>query len=181
MRIIAIFVFIAFTLSSCNEIQNVKVEQPTIIKNKSFITPRFDFKAFSTYSGDSTTYCTYFSESKKLFIGFDLNRKKSLLSFRLPKALCREEDNGYLSSYFIQNFDSIFILQNFRLSIIDTAGHVKYTRVINHPESESLPDTLHGNFGGGFPVYYASENKELFLMQYSGKYNFHEKNFFKLP
>jgi Domain of unknown function (DUF4221) len=172
--------FLLVLLFSCSE--EVNVTKPTFASSESFRVPAvLTFKWFSTYCDSEHTYCIYYTNVANQFIGFDLNKKSLEIKFKLPETLAQSENIGSFRGFYIHNFDSIFLLHDYRISIIDTSENIKYTKIINSPESEELPDTIYGNFGGNFPLSYSAKTRTLFCMQYSGRSSVRELKFYQLP
>ncbi|MBS1655907.1 MAG: DUF4221 family protein [Bacteroidetes bacterium] len=97
----------------------------------------------------------------------DLNKKREIKRIDL-KTDTSKINPGKLESFCFHNTDSIFLLYEYKIIIIDSAANVKFSKVINHPEMDDWPLEVYGNFGRVFPIYYDNLRKELLIRKNCG-------------
>lgn len=124
---------------------------------------------FDLSKKDSDQYLFLYRPKNSRIAVVDLNQNKETGSFKIPKENTADSGIGGLRSFFYENKDSVFLLYQYQLSIIDTLLNYKFIKNnINGSGSEDWPPVVYSNFGRVFPVYYDSKRKELLIRQHCG-------------
>ncbi|MBE7172828.1 MAG: DUF4221 family protein [Williamsia sp.] len=99
-------------------------------------------------------------------VGLDTSHlPKSIL---LPEIIVPNNQLNVLKSFYYYKPDSIFLLNSFSLSIIDSEGTLKFKKIINAPEMNEWPAVVYGNFLDVFPIYFDARRNQLILRQHCG-------------
>ena len=122
--------------------------------------------------GDETIFVYFNNATKKLNL-------TSVLQHKLIKEIdvnsIITKDNNLESVYF-HNFDSIFLQQMYNINLIDTCPTQAFKVPINQSKN---PKMMLNNLGYGLPMIYDSLANQLLLGQYSLRYAFYDKKYFR--
>ena len=126
------------------------------------------FSVWDNDSGEQNYFLLYRPKYNEISI-VDLTKKFEITSFKVPKYEEPDSVIGKLVSFYYYNRDSIFLLHEYQLSIIDTSQHIKFKKIINNPYSDDWPPIIYGNFGRVFPICFDAEKKQLLIRQHCGE------------
>lgn len=75
---------------------------------------------------------------------------------------------GALESFYFHNNDSIILLYEYRICIIDSLSNLKFQKIINDPGSEEWPPIIYTNLRQVFPIHFDDIKKKILLRQHCG-------------
>lgn len=156
-------------LLSCNR-QPAQPTYPPIsqraisIDYKNFELPFDTARIKSLYAAQCLDSFAYFlnTEGKEILV-YNIAAKSFSKSIPLYDSLFYRDSIGELSSFYAYNIDSIFILQEFRITLINNKGALLSSWKIN-------TDTLspyYYKLSTNFPIFYSASHNSLFIQQIS--------------
>jgi hypothetical protein len=118
------------------------------------------------FNSSNTTAGSFFqgySMTNNEFMLFDLKNRTETARFKSPISL-RDTAIGRIIQFYIHNTDSIFLLTENKVLLVDTSGKIKF----NIDVSEPLKDLDDGevfvfDYSNFFPIYFDSQKRELLM------------------
>lgn len=192
MRISFILLFFSFLFIQCSNKNKVYVEKETKHSDKKIkykVTPyiiekptidSINYNHYSVYNSPSEgSFILLLNKISRSFEIYNLSKKTLIFKKPFENFVGSTEDYGNVSSIHFQNFDSIFISQQYLISLIDTSKII-FSKTINNPESNAIPKYFYLN-QGEFPIYYDNQQNGLLIQTYCSRCKFYDKNYFKSP
>jgi hypothetical protein len=134
---------------------------------------------FDVSINNNNNYLFLYRIKENEIVVVDLLKKEEVSSFKVPMATDTANEIGDLKSFYYYTKDSIILLHEYRISIADTAGKLKYTYTINNPDSEEWPPVVYGNLRQTFPMFFCSQKNELLIRQHCGNCERSDSNYYK--
>lgn len=134
---------------------------------------------FDVSKDDATTNLFMYQPKHNEIAVVNLSEKKETARIKLNWPKKDSVQTGTLKSFFFHNKDSVFLLYEYRICIIDTSSNIKFEKIINNPESDEWPPVIYTNLRQVFPIYFDSKNKELLVRQNCGDCDVRDSNYYK--
>ncbi|HEY2720842.1 MAG TPA: DUF4221 family protein [Chitinophagaceae bacterium] len=157
--IISLFLVVfIFSCKTKKQETGITIQQDSLKIENGFLNKKFNV---ITVSG--TSYFQGYNTSNNELLLFNLNEK--IPEFKIKLAINFTDTTvGSLIQFYIYNPDTIFLLTENHILIVDTAGKVKYDKNIgSFLKDMGEEDVFPFDYGNYFPLYFDSRNRDLLM------------------
>jgi hypothetical protein len=177
-----------FTLIGCNNNFIHKVEKP-VVKSDRAITTEIteisvesniqEYHLYEVFEAKDDLYLALYDKSTFTLEVMHLNSFDVLFQVKLNEIIRDINKHGSVNSIEVVSFDSIFILQNNALSLIDTAT-LKYAIEINRDTIPGFSDNMLMNMDHA-PIYYDPTTNSISTQSYCYTCYFYDQSYYEAP
>ncbi len=163
---------------SDKEIETLKSEKKLTYKKVFYKKGWKDSIQYTTKEYDVTyqngnSYLIAKNKGEDRLIGYELSTQEKI--FDIPSSkLSFPIELGEVASVYVHNFDSIFIAQTRRVTLLDSLGNIKSQFGINDGRSKYALGNLHGEM----PIFYDAKTESLYFQTYCWKCPQHKTSYY---
>lgn len=181
-------IIIVLSLQGCsinsNRVANILPEKSELVINNkisrtSINTKMPKFNLFDIYNDGLTDYLLLYNKNLLLIEVTDLNTHEVVLSKSINTIFEMPDEYGEIRSIEFVNFDSIFILQEYAIKLIDTTKE-KLSIIINSDADKAYENCLLTNQNHA-PIYFDKINNSLSIESYCYTCYFYDKSYYMAP
>lgn len=136
------------------------------------------FKHFSLYHNNDTSYLLVLNNYLQQLQIYNLTTQNIQSSRKLADLdIFKNPDYGEINSIYFHNFDSIFVAQEYRISIINYQETI-YSKPINDLKNNKLPQNYYANLDHA-PIYFDQALKGVVTQNYCAACGFSDIKYYK--
>lgn len=193
-----IFIVLTIFLYSCNfeTLENSTYKEETTITSKREIklfnqeftilfhkgySPFYKWKSAHVKKMADSTIMAIYNEKDGMLDIFNIDKQKLTKQIFLPFIFGNiAKSNISISSIYIESLDSIFLLTDRGLFIVNYNGKVIYTNYLNSLQKVAKNEIIYRNTGN-FPIYFDSKSNNVYLNGFCNRYTTYSNKFYDEP
>ena len=172
------FIFSLSFITCYNGPRNLKKIKYSVTTDTLKLNKKDVLSFFDVSKDDATTNLFIYQPKHNEIVIIDLSGKIEVGRIKINWIKKDSIQTGTFGGFYFYNKDSIFLLYEYRICIMDTSSNIYFEQIINEPESEEWPSIIYSNLRQVFPIYFDSKRKDLLIRQHCGNCEVRNSNYY---